>query len=122
MTNVRKQRWKTEKKRATSNLRKTKLYENYEMGKKLNRDDLVYPELSYEIVGCAFELFKEVSSGHKESVYQKGMAVAITKKNIAFKEQVYYPVRFQGKTIGKNYFDFLVDEKIVVEIKKDFHF
>ena len=92
------------------------------MTQTLKRNDLVYPELSYEIVGCAFELIKEIGAGHKESVYQNGLKLVLEKKKISFKEQVFYPVKFEGKTIGKNFFDFLVDEKVVVEIKRNLHF
>ena len=88
----------------------------------LRRNDLVYPELSYQIVGSAFEVFKELGGGHRESVYQKAMSIVFEKRNIAFKEQMYYPVKFQGQTIEKNFADFFVEEKIVVELKKNFNF
>lgn len=86
------------------------------------RSDLVYPELSYEIVGCAYEVFKELGYGHNEKTYQKAMAVMLKNKNKIFKEQVYIPVKFQNVLVGKRFLDFIVEEKIVVELKKDFHF
>jgi len=86
------------------------------------KEDLAFPELSYNIVGCAFEVMKELGSGHKEKIYQAAMSRLLLNKKIAFEEQVYYPVLFQGKTIGKNYFDFLIEKKIIVEIKKNFNF
>ncbi|MCW3085770.1 MAG: hypothetical protein JWP12_3136 [Bacteroidetes bacterium] len=89
---------------------------------ELRRDDLVYAELSYRIVGFSFEIFKQIGSGHKEVIYQRAYAMLLKENNINFKEQVYYPVRFMNKTIGKNFFDFLIDDKIVVELKKDMHF
>lgn len=89
---------------------------------KLKRDDLVYPELSYKIVGFSYEIFNQIGGGHKEAVYQKAYSVILKENNVPFKEQVYYPVRFMGKTIGKNFFDFLIDDKIVVELKKDMRF
>ena len=89
---------------------------------KLKRGDLVYPELSYKIVGFSFEIFNQIGSGHKEVIYQKAYAMLLKENKINFEEQVYYPVRFMGKTIGKNFFDFLIDDKIVVELKKDMHF
>lgn len=86
------------------------------------RNDLVHPELSYKIVGFAFEIFKQIGSGHKEAVYQKAFSMILKANNINFKEQVYYPVTFMGKTIGKNYFDLLVEDKIIVELKKGMTF
>jgi GxxExxY protein len=91
-------------------------------GRKLKRDDLVHPGLSYKIVGLSFEVFKELGSGHKESLYQKAYSILLNKNGIRYKEQVYYPVKFQGRTIGKNFFDFLIEDKIVVELKKNAHF
>ena len=81
------------------------------------RKDLVFPELSYEIIGCAFEVYNEVGGGHKENVYQKAMSIAFQKKNLRFQEQLYFPIKFKGNLVGKNYFDFNVEEKIIVELK-----
>jgi GxxExxY protein len=88
----------------------------------LKRNDLVYPELSYQIVGCAYEVFKSLGHGHAEKIYQRAMAVMLTERKIDHKEQVYIPVKFRDKIIGKSFLDFSVDEKIIVELKKDFHF
>jgi GxxExxY protein len=92
------------------------------MGNQLRRTDLKYPELSYEIVGCAFEVFNEIGFGHKEVAYQRAMEIMFEEKKIIFKRENYYPVSFRGKIINKNFFDFLVDNKIVVELKKDMKF
>ncbi len=89
---------------------------------KLKRSDLVYPELSYKIVGCAFEVFNELGFGHAEKYYQKAMAIALKKAGLNFKEQFYAPLKFQGELVGKLYLDFLVDDKVIVELKKSDHF
>ena len=88
----------------------------------LVRDDLVYPELSYDIIGCAFEVLNELGPGHLEKFYQKALSIALSGKKIEFKEQVYHTLKFKDKIIGKMYFDFLVEEKIIVELKKDNRF
>ncbi len=46
----------------------------------LNRSDLIYPELSYKIIGCAYEVFNSIGGGHKEIVYQKAMDIAFKRK------------------------------------------
>ncbi len=89
------------------------------METKLQRNDLVYPELSYRIVGCAYEVFNELGFGHAEKFYQKAMAIALKNNGLTFKEQFYGPLKFQNEVVGKLFFDFLVEEKIVVEIKKN---
>jgi len=88
----------------------------------LKRNDLVYPELSYKIIGCAFEVFNELGFGHAEKYYQKAMAIALKNAGLTFKEQFYAPLKFKGELVGKLYLDFLVDDKIIIELKKNDHF
>jgi GxxExxY protein len=88
----------------------------------LRRNDLAYPELSYQIVGCAYEVFKSLGHGHPEKIYQRAMAILFKERNINYKEQVYIPVKFRDKIVGKSFLDFSIEEKIIVELKKDFHF
>jgi hypothetical protein len=73
--------------------------------------DLLYPELSFKIVGCAFEVYNVLGFGHAEKYYQKALAVELKNKNISFKEQAYFPLKFKEEIIGKGFCDFLVEDK-----------
>lgn len=86
------------------------------------RKDLLYPELSYEVVGCAYEVFKELGYGHSEKTYQLALAILFKEKKWTFREQVYFPVKFRNTILKKRFLDFEVGGKIVVELKKDYHF
>ncbi len=77
----------------------------------------IYSDLSYQIIGCAFEVFNSLGGGHKEVVYQKAMSLALRAKGIVYTEQHYYPVKYKDTVVGRIFFDFYVDEKIVVELK-----
>jgi GxxExxY protein len=46
------------------------------------------------------------------------MALALKKRNIPFKEQVDFRVKFDDTTLGKGFPDFVVDDKVIVEVKK----
>lgn len=83
----------------------------------LERNDLIYPDLSYQIIGCAYDVFNSIGGGHKEIVYQKAMGLALKAKEIIYSQEHYYPVKFSNVVVGKNFFDFYVDEKVVVELK-----
>jgi len=83
----------------------------------LERNDLIYSELSYKIIGCAYDVFNSIGGGHKEAVYQKAMNLALKEKELIVKEQHYYPVVYKNEVVGKNYFDFCVEDKIIVELK-----
>jgi hypothetical protein len=54
---------------------------------KLKMDDLIYPELSYNLVGCAFDVFNQLGPGHSEKVHQRTFAEAMRIKGINFIEQ-----------------------------------
>jgi len=88
----------------------------------LKQGEILFPELSYQIVGCAFEVFNTLGGGLLEKQYQKAMAAEFGAKNLRFKEQVHYPLEYKGVSIGKGYLDFLVEDKIVVELKRGDHF
>ena len=83
----------------------------------VEKNDLIYPDLSYQIIGCAYEVFNAIGGGHKEVVYQTAMGLALKAKGIGYSKEHYYPVKFNNVVVGKNFFDFYVDEKIVVELK-----
>ncbi|MBI4945560.1 MAG: GxxExxY protein [Bacteroidetes bacterium] len=79
--------------------------------------DLLFPELSYKIVDCAFETYNEIGAGHKEKVFQRAFGLCMRNSGLEVNEELYFPVEFKESIVGKNYFDFLVNKQIVVEIK-----
>jgi GxxExxY protein len=89
---------------------------------QLRRDDLVYPELSYKLIGYAYEVFDELGPGHSEKTYQRSYAVMLRINAHQYAEQVYYPVRFKGEIVSRSFLDFQIDEKIIIELKKDDRF
>ncbi|MFH1346979.1 MAG: GxxExxY protein [Spirochaetota bacterium] len=86
------------------------------------RDDLIYPELSYKLVGILFDVYNCLGAGHPEKYYQKAISEELKSREISFQEQVYYPLKYKNKIIGQIYLDFLVDNKVVLEIKKNSYF
>ncbi len=88
------------------------------MNKNLKRKDLIHPDLSYKIVGILFEVYNNLGSGYHEKCYQRAIAEMLKKYNLSFQEQAYTPVTFQGQKVGIYYLDFLIDNKVILEIKK----
>ncbi len=79
--------------------------------------DFLYPELSYKIRGIFFAVYKTLGSLHKESVYQKALVSEFAKNNISFDREVELPVVYDGEEVGKYRADFVIDGKIIVEVK-----
>lgn len=88
----------------------------------IQKQDLIYPELSYKLVGLAYNVFNELGHGHLEKIYQKAYAKELKEAGIVFKEQAPYQVFYKEEVIGNNYLDFLIEEKVIIELKRsDFY-
>ena len=88
----------------------------------LKRKDLIYPDLSYEIVGILFNVHNELGPGHREKYYQEAIALAFESNKIKFQREVYIPVEYLTLKIGKYFLDFLIADKIILEVKKGDYF
>lgn len=85
---------------------------------ELKRKDLLYPELSYRIIGVLFDVFNELGYQYQEKYYQRAIQKAFLNLGIAFKEQVNASIEYDGEIIGRYIYDFLIDDKIILEIKR----
>jgi len=79
--------------------------------------DLVYPELSYKIVGILYKIYNKLGGGYQEKYYQQALKREFFAENIPFLEQVKVDLNYNGKMIGRYYLDFMIDHKIVLELK-----
>lgn len=79
---------------------------------------LIHSDLSYKIIGTAFTVYNELGFGHMEKIYQRAFAKELELQKLDFKEQVPYKVIYKGENIGNSYLDFLVEGKVIVELKK----
>jgi len=83
--------------------------------------NLIYANECYRIMGLIFEVYNDIGFGHKESFYQKALAETFKENNIEFKEQLKAKLKYKGKDLGIYILDFLVFDKIILELKqKDF--
>ncbi len=107
---------------ATREITKTDKITKLQKYSDLKMEKVVYKKESYDIVGCCFEVFNQIGPGHREKTYQKALEEIFRQKNIYFESQFYAPITFNKKVISKCYFDFLIEDKIVLEIKVGDHF
>jgi len=82
-----------------------------------NKTDLLYKELSYKIVGCLFDAYNNLGGGLKEKHYQNALLTAFKDSGINFKSQAHFPIDYKQDRVGRFYFDFLIEDKIILELK-----
>jgi GxxExxY protein len=81
--------------------------------------DLLHKDLSYQIRGAAIEVRKNFGLGHKEVLYQRAFAEELGLRKISFQKEKAIRI-FSPKTkkvIGSYQPDFVVDDKIIIELK-----
>ncbi len=83
----------------------------------LKRKDLIYPELCYQILGILFKVWTDLGFGYKEKTYQKAIAREFKDHRIEFKEELPVKIYYRNESIGIYYFDFLIEDKVVLETK-----
>ena len=81
--------------------------------------NLLEKELSYKIQGCIFNVSNKYGRGLKESIYQKALGEEFEKNGLKFEQQKRISIYSleTGKKLGVYVPDFVVEDKIVVEIK-----
>jgi GxxExxY protein len=84
---------------------------------QVNTPGVLYPELSYQIVGAAFAVCNELGVGYKEVYYQRAFAEELSKRKIPFVQEKAVDLRYGNKKVGQFFLDFLIDDKVVVELK-----
>lgn len=78
---------------------------------------IIYKELSYAIVGAAMEVHRILGPGFLEAVYQAALALELTLRGINFEQHVKLPVYYKGELIGNYEADFVIEGKIILELK-----
>jgi GxxExxY protein len=69
------------------------------------------------IIAAAIAVHRELGPGFIESVYEQALAVEFALQGIAFVRQKPIPLFYRDHQIGEHRLDFLVEDKIVVELK-----
>ena len=79
--------------------------------------NLIYKELSYKLIGLAYQIDNEIGFGQDEKIYCDAFEKLLIKNNVNYKRELYAPIKVDNELVAKRYFDFLIDDKIILEIK-----
>jgi GxxExxY protein len=75
-------------------------------------------ELTFRIIGCAIEVYKNLGPGLVESVYEKCFIRELQLKDLNYVSQRIVPVNYKGIRLDADLrFDVLVEDLIVTELK-----
>ncbi len=80
-------------------------------------DKLLYKELSYTLRGIFFRVHNKLGKMRNEKQYCDAIEFELKANNIPYVREYQLEVSFSGEQKGRNRVDFIIDNKIILEIK-----
>lgn len=74
-------------------------------------------DLTYKIIGCAMKVHSVLGNGFQEVIYQRALAIEMAKQGLNFERELEMPLFYDEQPIGSRRVDFLVEQKVMVELK-----
>lgn len=82
---------------------------------------LIYHDTTFKINGALFSVQNELGRYRNEQQYSDAIEQKLKKAGLSYKREYAIPVSFDGEAPGRSRVDFLIEDKIILEVKaKDF--
>lgn len=77
----------------------------------------LFKDLTYKIRECIYHVKKELGLGHKEVIYERALEGEFKRRGLKIDRQKEIPILYRKKKIGTYRPDFVIEDKIIVELK-----
>ena len=75
-------------------------------------------EITYEIRGAIYDVYKELGPGLLESVYEEALCFELGQRGLSIERQKQVPVIYKGSRLKTDLrLDILVEDKVIIELK-----
>lgn len=81
--------------------------------------ELLYKEITQEIIGAAFEVYKILGYGFLEKVYENALIEELKRRRIKANQQQPVKVFYKEVLVGEYVSDLFVEGKVIVELKAE---
>ncbi len=79
---------------------------------------MIENEITYQVRGAIYDVYKNLGPGLLESVYEEAMAYELQKRGLKVDRQKEVPILYDGHVLKSHLrVDLLVEDKVVVELK-----
>lgn len=78
---------------------------------------LLHADVTRPVIGSLFGVFKELGYGFQEKYYQRALAIRLDQDGVGFQREQMHPILFEGRIIGRYFVDFVIEKKVVLELK-----
>jgi len=73
--------------------------------------------ITKRIIGCCFEVHKEIGPGFNEKIYHNALKLLFEQKGLRFETEKEFEVFYLNKKVGSLRTDLIVENQVIVEIK-----
>lgn len=80
-------------------------------------EEYKYQDVTRRIIGCAMRVHNQLGNGFQEVIYQRALALEMIDDGLGFEREKEMPIIYNETPIGTRRVDFLVEGKIMVELK-----
>jgi GxxExxY protein len=81
------------------------------------KQELIYKDLSYKITGILFEVQNELGRFCSEKQCGDLLEKKLIERKMRYEREKFLPESFSGEHKNRNKIDFLIEDKIILEIK-----
>jgi len=86
-------------------------------GRHSESDPVVNDPLTEKVIGCAIKIHRVLGPGFLENIYHQALTHELNKAGISYISEARMKVKYDGIILGDYVADFLIDKRIVVELK-----
>ena len=83
----------------------------------MEQENYKYSDITGRIIGCAMKVHSSLGNGFPEVIYQRCLAIEMEEQKLGFARELEMPIFYNGTQVGTRRVDFLVEDKVLVELK-----
>lgn len=83
----------------------------------MNEKEYKHADITRRIIGAAMKVHSTLGNGFQEVIYQRALAIEMAKQGLSFQRELEMQIHYDGQEIGTRRADFLVEDKVMVELK-----
>lgn len=76
-----------------------------------------HSDVTGKVLEAFFTVYHTLGHGFAEKVYENALAIEMNRHGIRFRQQLPIVVQYQGVVVGEFVADFLVEDKVILELK-----
>jgi GxxExxY protein len=81
------------------------------------KEEYKYSEITEKIIGCAMKVHQRMRNGYQEVIYHRCLTIEFKKESLSFLSEIELPIFYDEIEVGKRRVDFLIENKVILEIK-----